>query len=102
MMPKNINEVNLMKMPKKGQGMSMNVIIIAALALIVLVVLGVIFMGKASNFRKTTDTCSANGGVCTDNAVGCQTGNYEKEVSGVCFAPDGKTPDSSKVCCIKV
>ena len=38
---------------KKGQGLSLNVIIIAALALIVLVVLGVLFMQKSLVFDKT-------------------------------------------------
>lgn len=37
---------------KKGQGMSLNVIIIAALALIVLVVLTVIFTSKAAIFSE--------------------------------------------------
>lgn len=38
---------------KKGQGMSINVIIIAALALVVLVVLVVIFMSKSTSFEQT-------------------------------------------------
>ena len=37
-------------MSKKGQGLSMNVIIIAALALLVLVILSVIFMSRAGIF----------------------------------------------------
>lgn len=90
-----------MKISKKGQGMSMNVIIIAALALMVLVVIGVVFMSKTINFRKQTDTCSANGGVCIDKTIGCNADNYEKETTGVCFT-DGKTADPAKVCCIRV
>ena len=90
-----------MKMPKKGQGMSMNVIIIAALALIVLVVLGVIFMGKTASFRKQTDTCSANAGTCIDKIPGCNTESYEKEILGVCFGAHGKA-DTNKVCCVRV
>lgn len=47
-------------MDKKGQGMSVNVIIIAAIALIVLVVLVVIFTGRTAIFKsgveKTSDT----------------------------------------------
>jgi len=39
-------------MDKKAQGLSLNVIIIAALALIVLVVLAVIFMGKSASFDR--------------------------------------------------
>ena len=40
---------------KKGQGMSLNVIIIAALALIVLVVLIAIFMGRVGIFKSGVD-----------------------------------------------
>lgn len=41
-----------MKMNKKGQGLSLNVIIIAVLALLVLVVLAVIFTGRINLFEK--------------------------------------------------
>ena len=43
-------------MNKKAQGMSLNVIIIAALALIVLVVLATIFMGRLGSFDKQVGT----------------------------------------------
>ena len=42
-------------MSKKGQGLSLNVIIIAALALIVLVVLVAIFTGQIGGFRSGVD-----------------------------------------------
>jgi cell division protein FtsN len=41
-----------MEFSKKGQGLSLNVIIIAALALIVLVVLVVIFTSSSADFEK--------------------------------------------------
>ncbi len=37
---------------KKGQGMSLNVVIVAALALIVLVVLIMVFTGRMGNFQE--------------------------------------------------
>ena len=40
-------------MNKKAQGMSLNVIIVAALALIVLVVLTAIFIGRLGSFEDT-------------------------------------------------
>lgn len=43
---------------KKSQGLSMNVIIIAAIAVIVLVVLVIIFSGKARQFGKGTEGVS--------------------------------------------
>ena len=52
---------------KKAQGMPLNVIIIAALVLMVLVILSVIFLGKSAQFRKETDKCQNNGGQCLDS-----------------------------------
>ncbi len=53
---------------KKAQGLSLNVIIIAAMALIVLVVVVSIFLGKAGFFGENTESCEFNGGKCIDAA----------------------------------
>ncbi len=49
---------------KKAQGMSMNVIIIAAIALIVLVILSVIFIGRMGAFGAASKDCTKLGGTC--------------------------------------
>ncbi len=49
---------------KKGQGMSVNVIIIAALALLVLVILAVVFLGRMNIFGTQTNSCTSQGGKC--------------------------------------
>lgn len=72
-------------MNKKAQGISLNVIIIAALALIVLLVVVLIFTGRIQIFGSTLASCDSKGGVC------------EKTVAGGCFeVKDGvyklKTP----------
>jgi ABC-type sugar transport system permease subunit len=46
---------------RKAQGMSFNVIIIAAICLLVLVVLVLIFSGKMSFFNKAAAECSSKG-----------------------------------------
>jgi len=51
-------------MRKKGQGISMNVIIIAAIALLVLVVLSIIFMGRMGQWGADVDSCVTKGGTC--------------------------------------
>jgi len=81
---------------KKAQGMPMNVIIIAALALIVLVILAVVFMNKMGGFVKETDTCVNNGGSCVDKSDGC--GAYQREKTGDINyqCPKGK------ICCVGV
>jgi hypothetical protein len=56
-------------MMKKAQGLSVNVIIVAALALIVLVILGVVFMGRMGLFGGQVSDCEANGGQCRSECL---------------------------------
>ena len=65
----------------KAQGLSLNVIIIAALALLVLVILAVIFMGRAGMFRRESGDCGVVGGYCS--RTGC-TGDFERQVGYDC------------------
>ncbi len=51
---------------KKGQGLSMNVVIIAALAVLVLIVLALVMTGKFRIFGTTTRDCNTLGGRCVD------------------------------------
>ncbi len=81
---------------KKAQGLSMNVIIIAALALIVLVILAVVFMGKMGPWVTETDSCVNNGGRCVDLKSEC-TGPYEEIRTGRNYG----CPED-KYCCIGV
>ena len=97
---------------KKAQGISLNVIIIAAIALIVLVILVVIFSGRMNIFGKSISSCSSQGGVCNDKAVGGKLDNkwrkqyceskdnwknckrYQMEEKGIVH-PDNILPDGS-------
>ena len=63
-------------MAKKAQGISMNVIIIAAIALLVLVILSVIFMGRMGVFSPGVSDCENKGGVCR----------------GACLTEEGERP----------
>ena len=49
---------------KRGQGISINTVIIAAIALIVLVVVVVIFASRIDFFGQNVASCSAKGGSC--------------------------------------
>jgi len=65
---------------KKAQGLSMNVIIIAAIALIVLVVLIMIFTGRMGLFTGGIKTCPSMGGFCVAGAnVGAAFTSCETE-----------------------
>jgi len=89
-------------MKKKGQGLSLNTIIVAAIVLIVLIVLWAIFTGRMGGFasgmvstEKCSDVCDATGGsvdgtcVATDNNY---VGKYDAD-------GDGKLEDTDLCCC---
>ncbi len=91
-----------MKLFKKGQGMSINVIIIAVLALLVLVVLAFIFTGKIGKFSSTTADCTKiAGGKCEDYDCSNLGSNYVQDSSRVCLDNTGNV-DQTQVCCIGV
>ena len=78
-------------MAKKAQGISMNVIIIAAIALLVLVILSVIFIGRMGRFGTETGSCTSQGGSCTSDPF-CPSGAIQRDLT----CPEGQ------ICCISV
>ena len=76
---------------KRGQGMTLNTIVVAALVLLVFVILALIFSGRISIFGSESAACKNNGGVCK---TFCDEGQGEKEYSAV-SCPQGE------VCCLK-
>ncbi len=90
-------------MNKKAQGISINVIIIAAIALLVLVILSVIFMGRMGTFTGGVKDCELSGGKCLvscPDPADATTSDYNKQFDvWVCKqAVDGTT---TNVCCVK-
>ncbi|MFC1723428.1 hypothetical protein ACFL0V_04785 [Nanoarchaeota archaeon] len=90
---------------KKAQGLSMNVIIIAAIALLVLVILAVIFIGRMGTTTKNIDKCP---GSCEDDSgedgdTMCKEkyGTYSKATRDPCLDSSNKR-DNSKICCVTV
>jgi len=73
-------------MSKKAQGISINVIIVAAVALLVLVVLSVIFLGRLGIFGSQVGQCENKGGQCLDvSGSSCNQesgGDYPTAFSG--------------------
>jgi len=82
---------------KKGQALSINVIIIAILAILVLVILGVIFTGRAGIFAKETARgCIPNGGLCVAPdrmASNCDPVDYVQKAEYDC-------PGTASTCCV--
>ena len=91
---------------KKAQGLSMNVIIIAALALIVLVILAVIFMNRMGQVVTEADSCTNNGGRCVADKEDCD-GPYENakplDTRGyICPGRDINNPSDNEYCCVGI
>jgi hypothetical protein len=90
---------------KKGMELSLNTIIIAAVALLVLIVIVVIYTGQTGKFVRGLNDCKAKGGEegnCRDTATVCM--NDGGVPSGDCvFARDDGSIDRSqqnRVCCV--
>ncbi|MBT7903490.1 hypothetical protein HN587_06525 [Candidatus Woesearchaeota archaeon] len=81
---------------KRGQGLSMTVIVVAALALLVLVILAVIFIGRMGSTADSVDECK---GQCVDSEDICREdfGKYAKPTSDPCTGDD-----EGQVCCMIV
>jgi len=82
---------------KKAQGISLNVVVIAALALLVLVILSVVFIGRMGFWGDDVNDCINKGGVCAPECGTGDAANYPTEY-GVwrCDAESG----TAKKCCI--
>ena len=63
-------------MNKKGQGLSMNVIIIAAISLLVLVIISVLVLRSANRINEGTG-CTGSSGYCIDIEDACNAENVE-------------------------
>ncbi len=90
-------------MRTKGQGISLTVIVVAAVALLVLVVLSIIFLGKLGVWGPQTSSCTTQQGQCFygDGADACledNGGNGGTYVGG----PSYQCPDEEQVCCLPV
>lgn len=81
---------------ERGQGISINVIVVAAIALLVLVVLAIVFLGRFGVFTAQTADCENKGGACVVGS--CPTGT-QPFVAWNC--PD-TTGGASQSCCLAI
>ncbi len=82
-------------MTKKAQGLSMNVIIIAAIALLVLVILAVLILRAGRGVVEGTE-CEGVGGTCAD-ACSDLDGIYVKNLAN---SGEAGGCDEDEVCCV--
>jgi hypothetical protein len=89
-------------MKKKAQSISINTIVVAAIALVVMVLVVMIFTGNMSRFRRNADACENNRGVCinVDDIQEKCSGDYKiVRRDYVCYKISGEA-DTSRVCCL--
>ena len=92
-----------MKNNKKAQSISINTIVIAAIALVVMVLLILIFTNNAGSFNQTVNSCIAQRGTCVDrDSISDECGGQFQTVRYdlACFA--GQDPDPDKLCCASI
>lgn len=93
---------------KKAQGLSLNVIIIAALALIVLVVLVFIFSGRLKIFGQSVENCGTLGGECsqqgyTDICIEQGTCKCPDSIGNAIYIQGTNCEEKNRaICCKKV
>ncbi len=79
---------------RKGQGLPLNVVIIAVIVIVVAVVLITIFTGNIGKFRQAAESCATKGGSCE---VNCESSSYCQD--WVCTETRAEDCDT---CCIKI
>jgi len=84
-----------MKMNKRAQGLSLNMVIVAAIALIILVIIVAIFTGNLGRFGVGVSACSTKSGVCKESCV-------EGETAIIAKCPENGQDESLTKCCIVV
>lgn len=89
---------------KKSQGISINTIVIAAIALAVLVVTFYIFTGQSSAAAKNLQSCELKNGKCAE-----KLNNQDKDKKFQCTSEypvpiivSDPTCGESKLCCLKI
>ena len=78
-------------MGKKGQGLSIETIIIAIIVILVLVVLAAIFTGSFTRFTNQVSECRTAGGTCEKSCTG-EFQNELSQYSAKCREKSAETP----------
>jgi len=83
---------------KKKADISVNIIVIAAIGLLVLVVLSVIFISQLGQFGQKVGECENKGGTCVLAAEACPPAFPTAYSDWTCETVN----DEARKCCIKV
>jgi hypothetical protein len=89
-------------MDKKGVEISMNVLIVAAIGLLVLVVLSIIFLGRIGTFSKSTADCAVQGGKCAIECGSVDFGTQNMPSANPTITCSAAATGEAQKCCIPV
>jgi hypothetical protein len=82
---------------KKAQGMSLNVIVIAAIVILILIVLSVIFIRGSGTFVERVASCEVKGGMCA-----AECGSFVYGTQDHTIRDFNARCSNGLVCCLKV
>jgi hypothetical protein len=92
----------------KAQGLSLTTVVVAALALLVLIILSVIFVGRMARVSDKSKDCLQQGGICynIDEGVSCSDhgDGLISHPNAQCLVdgPDNsRVVDETRICCIR-
>ena len=88
---------------RRAQSISINTIVVAAIALVVMVLLILIFTNSIGGFRVQSGSCYSVQGQCIDRedlSELCNQRDYKATSNHPCYK--GQDIDPDKVCCINV
>ena len=83
---------------KKAQGLSLNTIVIAAIVVLVLIVLSVIFLRGSGQFSQNVASCEVQGGRCAPACGDIAYGTLDYTIQ----RPDISCRDQIDVCCLPI
>ena len=89
-------------MNKKGVEISMNLIIIAAIGLLVLVVLSVIFLGRLGTFGQKSSDCEVQGGTCAQACGNADFGTQNMQKKNPLLTCPDATTGEKQICCLPI
>ena len=82
---------------KKAQNMSLSTIVVAALVVLVLIVLSVIFIRSSGGFVKDVHSCESQGGMCAEKCKDAAYGTQDYTIP-----KPSASCDDGKTCCLKI
>lgn len=85
---------------KRGD-LSINIIIVAAIALLILVIISVLLFRSGGSLRQGTEDCSAIQGIC-DSDITCGQVAYDYPDTTWVPNPTRKCPQVEDTCCTRI